>query len=227
MRRAAGAIAALGLLSGAGTAGAHVSVLPSQVVEGESQEFTIRVPVERDVATTAVRVTFPEQITVYSFAEPPAGWTMRPQRSADGRFTGVVYRGRLEANRYVDFTVLGTPFSTGAAAWPARQTYADGQVKPWTGPPEEPGEAAVETGPTDPGPAAVTEVLAEGSAPAATASPAPAAGDDGSDAGIWLGVIAIAISALAAVGVGLLWSTRPARLPEERDDAGAGREDAP
>jgi hypothetical protein len=44
---------------------------------------------------------------------------------------------------------------------------------------------------------------------------AASGGDDGSGAAIWLGVIAIGISALAALGVGLLWSTRPARLPEE------------
>jgi hypothetical protein len=52
-------------------------------------------------------------------------------------------------------------------------------------------------------------------------APAAVAGrdDDDSGAAIWLGVIAIGIAALAAIGVGLLWSTRPARLPE--DDEGS------
>ena len=44
---------------------------------------------------------------------------------------------------------------------------------------------------------------------------APPADDGGSDAGVWLGVVAIGIAALAALGVGLLWSSRPATLPPE------------
>lgn len=219
-RLAVAAVAAAALLGPVAAAGAHVSVLPARVAEGETQEFTIRVPVERDIATTEVRVTFPDEITVYSFAEPPAGWTMRPQRSRDGRFTGVVYRGRVGPNRYVDFTVLGTPFATGEAVWPAEQVYADGRVKPWTGPPEKPGEASAETGPADPGPAAAVAVVAAGEEAPATAAAPVGDGDDDSGAAVWLGVIAIAISALAALGVGLLWSTRPARLPDDGDDAG-------
>jgi hypothetical protein len=61
----------------------------------------------------------------------------------------------------------------------------------------------------------VTTVLAAGAAPAAPAGPAAGGDDDSSGAGIWLGVIAIGISGLAAVGVGLLWSSRPARLPPD------------
>ena len=53
---------------------------------------------------------------------------------------------------------------------------------------------------------------------AAPAAVAAGGDDDDSGAAIWLGVIAIGISALAAVGVGLLWSTRPARLPEDDEE---------
>lgn len=107
-------------------------------------------------------------MTVFALADPPPGWRMRPLRAGDGRFRGVRYTGgRIGVGRYADFRVLGTPFESGTATWPARHTYADGLSKPWTG------------------------------------------------AAVWLGVIAIAISALAALGAGLLWSTRPARLPEE------------
>ncbi len=211
------------LLLGAVPAAAHVEVLPRTVPQGEAVQFTIRVPTERDVPTTQVRVDFPSQVTVYSFAEPPPGWSMRPLRAADGRFRGVVYSGgRIGVSRYADFHLLGTPVEQGTAVWPARQRYADGQVKPWTGPPEEPGqEAAPESGPTDPGPAAAVEITAPGTGGEA-AAPAGGGGggdDDGSGAGIWLGVIAIGISALAALGVGMLWSTRPARLPGDDEDA--------
>ncbi len=218
MRALIASLAAAAWLAGAGAALAHVEVLPGFVPAGEATEFAIRVPTERDVATTRVGVEFPAQVTVFSFAEPPPGWRLAPLRRPDGSFRGVVYSGgRIPVGRYADFRVLGTPFEEGLAIWPVRQTYADGQVKPWTGPPEPPGGAeASESGPTDPGPAAAVEIGAPGSSAAGGA--ASDDDDGGSDAGIWLGVIAIGISLLAAAAVGFLWSTRPARLPE--DDEG-------
>jgi hypothetical protein len=200
-------------LAGAGSALAHVEVLPASVPAGEAVEFTIRVPTERDIATAGVRVDFPSQVTVFSFADPPAGWRLVPLRAPDGRFRGVVYRGgRIPPGRYADFRLLGTPFEEGLAVWPTLQTYADGQAKPWTGPPELPGQAdSAETGPTAPGPAPAVEIGSPGSTPAA----ATAEDDDGSGAAIWLGVIAIGIALLSAVAVGFLWSTRPAKLPDD------------
>jgi uncharacterized protein YcnI len=222
--RAAIVATAIALMAAlAPAASAHVDVLPAQVVQGEAREFTIRVPNERDLPTTAVAVDFPDQITVFAFADPPGDWRVQPVRGDDGRFTGVRYTGgRIPVDGYADFTVLATAFEAGEAVFPARQTYADEQVKPWTGPPEPPGAVSPETGPTDPGPAAAVRVGAPGEAPAGAtgesagpAAPAGDAGDEGSGAAIWLGVIAIGISALALLGVGLLWSTRPARLPED------------
>lgn len=221
MSARAALLAAVAWLALAAPAVAHVEVLPASVAQGEATQFTIRVPSEREVPTIQVRVDFPQQVTVFSFAEPPPGWTLRPLRAPDGRFRGVVYSGgSIAVSRYADFQVLGTAFESGTAVWPSRQRYADGQVKPWTGPPETPGRsAAPESGPTEPGPAAAVEIAAPGTESSAPAAAATDDGDDGSGAGIWLGVIAIAISALAALGVGMLWSTRPARLPE--DDEGA------
>ena len=205
-------MAALALLGGgAAPAMAHVDVLPTEVAQGEALEFTIRVPNERDIPTTRVQVDFPPQITVYSFAAPPPGWTMRTVRGPDKRFTRVVYTGSLPVSQYVDFQVLGTPFESGTALWKTRQTYADGAVKPWTAAPEKPGEESTESGPTDPGPSAAVTVAEPGVAVGATA--VATSSDDGSGAAVWLGVIAIAISAFALLALGFLWSTRPARLP--------------
>lgn len=209
------AVVALGaLLSVAAPAQAHIDVLPAALTVGEAGELTVRVPTERDVPTTGVRVDVPSQVTVYSVGEPPPGWTVTAVKGIDGRIAAIVWSGgSIPPGRYADFTVLGTPFTAGEAVWPARQTYGDGQVKPWTGPAEEEGGRA-ETGPTDPGPAPRTTIAAEGGVPAGLVATA----DDESGAAIWLGVIAIAIAALAAVGTGLLWSTRPARLPADDDE---------
>lgn len=222
MRRLPVLLAALVALAlAASPALAHIDVLPTEVPQGESVQFTIRVPTERQLPTTRVAVNFPSQVTVYSFADPPAGWTVTPVRAPDGRFSGVVYSGgSIGVDRYADFHVLGTPFESGTAVWKARQTYADGKVKPWTGPAEQPGQEAPESGPTDPGPAAVVTVLEPGQA-ATGAGAAAIAGRDDSDSGaaIWLGVIAIVISGLCLLALGFLWSTRPARLPPDDEAA--------
>lgn len=219
MRAAAfGVIAAAAWLALAAPAMAHVEVLPSTVTQGQATEFTVRVPTERNLPTTQVRIDFPSQVTVYSFADPPPGWTLRPILSRDGRSIGVIYEGgRIAVGRYADFHFLGTPFGSGTAIWRARQRYADGLVKPWTGPPETPGRAEPESGSTAPGPASAVTIARAGASTSPAAPAASSGGGDDSGAGVWLGIIAIGISALAALGVGLLWSTRPARLPGDDD----------
>jgi uncharacterized protein YcnI len=211
------AILTLALLGAAAVpAAAHVEVLPTQAVVQEAQQFTVRVPTERPLPTTAVQVLFPPSVTVYAFADPSQGWRMRVLLTSDGRNRGVEYTGgRIGVGRYQDFTFLGTPTRPGTAVWRSRQTYADGKVKPWTGRPEAPGAVSPETGPTQAGPAASTRILTAAEAAQAAAPAAGGDSDDSSDAGIWLGVIAIGVAALAALGTGLLWSTRPARLPED------------
>jgi uncharacterized protein YcnI len=203
---------------GAAPAAAHVEILPRTVTQNEFTEFTARVPTERDVPTTAVRIDFPPQVTVSKFAPPPAGWTLREILADDGRTLGVVYKGgTIGLRNYLDFTFLGTGFDTGKAIWKSRQTYADGKVKPWTGPPETPGAASPETGPTEPGEAAAVEVIAAGTSAPATVSAARPSNDGNSGAAIWLGIIAIVAAVGAFLAVAYLWTTRPMTLPEDRE----------
>ncbi len=220
MRRVvAGLLALLATLALAGTASAHVDVLPTELVQDQSTQLTIRVPNERaGVDTVRVRVGIPEQVTVYSLGPTPPGWKVTPIRGANGKFATLVFSGgRIAPNRYADFTVLATPFESGQAVWPVVQAYSDGKDKPWTGPPEKPGEESAESGPTDPGPAAAQTILEPGQAPATGATGGGSGGGD-SDTAIWLGVIAIGVALLAVLATGFLWSTRPATLPQ--DDEG-------
>ena len=213
--------ALLATLAAAGTAAAHVDVLPVEIVRDQATQLTIRVPNERtDADTIRVRVGIPTQVTVYSIGPTPPGWTVTPIRGANGKFATLVFSGgRIAPNRYADFTVLGTPFESGQAVWPVVQAYSDGKDKPWTGPPEKPGEESPETGPTAQGPAAAQTILEPGQAPATGATGGGGgSGDDDSDTAIWLGVIAIGISGLAVLATGFLWSTRPATLPEDDEE---------
>lgn len=227
MRRvvAPAVVALVAALGAAGTAGAHVDVLPRELTRDEAAELTIRVPNERaDAATTRIRVQIPRRVTVFAVGPTPPGWTATAIRGVDGRLATLVFTGgRIAPDRYADFTVLGTPFAAGRAVWPVNQTYGDGVTKPWTGPPEASGAQGAESGPARPGPAASQTILEPGEAPATgSAGGGTAAGggtDDGdSGAAIWLGVIAIAISALAMLATGFLWSTRPAALPADDPD---------
>lgn len=208
---------------------AHVELRPARATVREEQQFTVRVPNERPVPTVAVKVLFPPQVTVFAFASSP-GWKRRVLLTPDRRTRGVVYfGGKIGVGEYVDFRFLATPRRAGLAIWRTEQTYADGQTKPWTGPPEQPGEPEEETGPTEPGPAPATRILSSRAA-VTTGAAAPAARPDASGsssgAGIWLGLIAIAISALAVLGVGFLWSSRPAELPGDDGESAAVAGDA-
>jgi len=218
-RRGAAAVALAGALVAAPAAGAHVTVLPEKPKLNSEQEFVVRVPVERNVATVAVRVLFPEGVNVSQFA-PEAGWTRRVLLTADERPRGVIWQGgRIAPGEYGDFRFLATPRRAGQAVWRAFQTSADGKVKPWTGPPEKPGVESKETGPTQAGPSPAVEVTATPDIPVATGGATSSATrkETSSDAGVWLGVIAIVIALGSALAAGFLWSTRPARLPPDDD----------
>jgi len=212
--RAAVAAAALVVVA---PASAHVVVLPSVAPEGTPTEFTLQVPTERNLPTTSVRVMFPPQVSVYSFQVPPPGFTVTPILAKNQSIIGAVFRGTIPVGQYEAFHFLGTPFSTGQTLWPAYQTYADGLVKPWNGPVEQPGAVSVETGPTQPGPTTAVEIVRAGTSTAATAT-GGGSGGSGSDATIWLGIVAIIIAAGAAAAAGLLWATRPVRLPDDDPD---------
>jgi uncharacterized protein YcnI len=200
-----------GVLVTAAPATAHVVVLPATAPVGRSTEFTLQVPTERAIPTTAVRVMFPSDVTVYSFKSPTPGFTVTPIHARNQSIIGVIYRGTVPVGRYATFQFLGTPFTSGQTLWPSYQTYADGEVKPWTGPPDSPGSVSPESGPTQPGPAAHVEIVSIG----ASAMPGSGSSGSGSEAGIWLGVIAICIAGGAAIATGFLWASRPARLPDD------------
>lgn len=219
--RAAIALAIVLAAIAAPPAAAHVEVVPGEVPVDETVELALRIPNERGVPTTGVRVTFPATVTVGALAEPPPGWTMRPLMGAGGRLRGVEYAGgMIRVGGYADFELLAVPLEPGTALWRVRQAYADGLVRRWTGPAEREGAQADDAGAGDAGPAAALEVAAASRA-GAPAPPGATADDEdgGSGAAIWLGVVAIALSALAALGVGLLWSSRPAPLPGDEEDA--------
>ncbi|MBI2684597.1 MAG: DUF1775 domain-containing protein [Actinobacteria bacterium] len=187
-----------------------VIVAPDRATVDVPLELTLRVPTEGTVATTGVDVRFPPEFSVYSFAAPPPGWAMRPKLARNGTFSDVSYRGGPSGrDRYVEFRFLANPTTIGTARWATLQRFVDGSTKRWSGPPETPGATIPETAPGAPGPSAGVRVLAAGGVVAVGAK-------ESSGDGVWLGIVAIAISAAAAALAGFVWSSRPARLPDDR-----------
>lgn len=206
-------LAILAALAAAPMGTAHVSVLPGEAVLRESTEFTVRAPAEGGLTTNSVRLIFPPQVTVYAVADAP-GWTTGLIRRRDGRLGGVTWSGgRIPPGRYADFTILGTPFEEGVTVWKSFQGTVDGMVKRWTGPVETGDAVAPETGAGKPGPAAAVTIVATRAAGAV---------EDGGGSP-WPAVVGIALGALALVGVGLLWASRPAALPPDGPPDGPGR----
>jgi hypothetical protein len=136
-------------------------------------------------------------------------------KKPDGRLRGAEWTGGLiPPNQYATFTVLGTPFEEGTSVWRSEQGLTNGKTKKWIGAPETGDEAAPETGPDAPGPAWAVQVVA---------TPTAAGGGGSSGGAVWLGVVGIALGVLALVGVGLVWSSRPADLPPDGPEDGPGR----
>jgi uncharacterized protein YcnI len=128
---------------------AHAVVYPSASAPGAYERYVLRVPNEKDVATTRVEMTFPAEVRVISFGDVP-GWRVEPVVDSANRITGVVWTGTLAPQRFVELPFIAVnPATEARLVWPAYQTYADGERVAWTGPEGTQSPASVTTvGPT-------------------------------------------------------------------------------
>jgi uncharacterized protein YcnI len=163
---------------------AHVTVWPRTAAPGGFERYVIRVPNEKNSATTRVEIRFPAEVRISSFLDVP-GWNLQVLTDSAGKITGAVWTGTLPPKRFVEFPFIGVNPKSGTTrlVWPAFQTYADGEVVQWTGP----------TGSKRP--ASATELTTRSTG--------------GSPATLW---VAIAALVVAIVGLGLaLRRAEPAR----------------
>ncbi|KEO82845.1 YcnI family protein [Tumebacillus flagellatus] len=126
------------LLSVTQVASAHVTVWPKETTTGAYEKYTVRVPVEKDINTTKVRVEFPAGEKV-STVEPIAGWDYSFEKNADGTNKALVWTataGGIKPGEFIEFNFIGAnpkEAGSGKLAWKAYQTYADNSVVEWTG----------------------------------------------------------------------------------------------
>ncbi|WP_027091652.1 YcnI family protein [Cohnella thermotolerans] len=137
MKKSVAVLLALFLALGfAGVASAHVTVQPGSVPAGSYQVFTLRVPSEKEAATTQVKVEVPDGVDVTRF-EPKAGWTYETEKNADGKITSFTWKATgegLGATEFGQFNFQGKVADDAKElVWKAHQTYSDGSVVDWTG----------------------------------------------------------------------------------------------
>ena len=210
------AAVAAGVLGVAAPAGAHVTLQPNEVPADGFTRLNVRVPNERDEAsTTQVRVRFPPGFYSVSY-EPVAGWSVtlkrRKLRTPAEQFGETVTEevdtvtftgaGRtLGPGQFTDFGLsLATPDKPDPTlTFKALQTYDHGEVVRWIGPPD-----AEEPAPQ------VTLSATEEEEPAGENDAEDDDEDDGPSTG--LVIVALVLGGLGLVtGVAGLMSARKAR----------------
>lgn len=124
---------------------AHVTVWPRTAARGAYERYVVRVPNEKDVATTRVELRFPAEVRIASFQDVP-GWQLQVLTDSAGKVTGAVWTGTLAPKRFVELPFIGVnPRSGERVVWPAYQTYANGERVEWTGAPEAKNPASITT----------------------------------------------------------------------------------
>ena len=234
MRKVIAATAAAVVIALPAAASAHVTLNPNTASAKGFTELLIRVPNERDNAsTTKVDVEFPPGFVFASY-QPKPGWTVKvqkhklakPVKTDDGEVTEEVSRmtfigtgkglGAIPPGAFQDFPIsVQVPDNAGQTLWfPALQTYSNGEVVRWITKDESADEPAPHVD--------VTAAAAEGhamasTAPTSTTATKPAAtaarNDDAPSKG--LVIVALVIGALGLlIGIVALATRRntPAAL---------------
>src|SRR5947209_5511589 len=136
-------IACLILFATTGVAWAHVVVSPKEAPANSYQRFAVSVPTEKDIPTTGVRVEVPEGFTVTG-VQPVPGWQYEFEKDS-GLIKAIIWSGgKIKPEEFQEFAFQAkTPKDTGEFPWKAYQTYEDGSVVEWTGPPDAQEPASV------------------------------------------------------------------------------------
>ncbi|MFB5268893.1 YcnI family protein [Paenibacillus enshidis] len=128
--------AVAGALLFAGIASAHVTVSPAVSQPEAWETYTIKVPVEKDVATTKVALKIPEGVEFKQY-EPIPGWKVSTTAADSGAVKTVTWTAEgkgILAGQYQRFSFVAVnPSAEAKVAWDAFQYYADGSIVEWTG----------------------------------------------------------------------------------------------
>jgi uncharacterized protein YcnI len=122
---------------------AHVVVTPEEVSAGDYETLTVSVPTEKEIPTTEIRVEVPEGFLL-SGVQPVPEWEHTFQEDG-GVVRAVTFSGgEIGPQEFQQFLLQAqAPEEPGEYPWKAFQTYEDGSVVEWTGPPDSEEPASV------------------------------------------------------------------------------------
>jgi periplasmic copper chaperone A len=223
---------ALAALVMAPVADAHVTLNPSEWEAGGFARFALRVPTERDNAsTTEVTVRFPENVTSASFMPAP-GWRRTVEMAEldepieeEGeepiteRIASVTWSGgAIRPGEFMEFGVsFQVPEDADELLFPSLQTYSSGEVVRWIDPDpegESPAPRVTVLPPAEEGEgeeqAAAPEPTTQEEEAAEAAAPASGGDDDGRATLALVFGIAGLVAGLAALAVALFRRPRAA-----------------
>lgn len=223
------AAVAVGALGVAGPATAHVTLQPNEVPADGFTRLNVRVPNERDDAsTTTVQVQFPPGFYSVSY-EPVAGWSVdmkmrklkKPAEQFGEKVTEEVAQVSISTTgagiapgQFMDFGLsLRMPNKPGEAlTFKALQTYDSGEVVRWIGPPdaEEPAPQVTLTAAEEEEPAGGHEAEGDTEPAAAATESEGDEGDDGPSTGLVIAALILGGLGLAT-GVAALMAARRTR----------------
>ena len=114
---------------------AHVTVWPRQSELGAHENYVVRAPNEKKVATVRIEGAFPREARVTTLEQVP-GWAVEVKRDGAGDIVGATWTGDLPPGQRAEFGLQATNPSSGTALiWTFSQIYADGSRVDWAGPP--------------------------------------------------------------------------------------------
>jgi uncharacterized protein YcnI len=122
---------------------AHVVVSPEGVTAGDYETLTVSVPTEKEIPTTKIRVEVPEGFLL-SGVQPVPGWEHSFEEDG-GVVRAVTFTGgEIRPREFQQFLLQAqAPEKPGEYPWKAIQTYKDGSVVEWVGPPDSEEPASV------------------------------------------------------------------------------------
>jgi uncharacterized protein YcnI len=123
---------------------AHVMVSPPQSKAGITQNYELRAHNESKLATTALELTIPKDITVVKVEPAPAG-TVETPKSGD-RITAINWKVDISPGKYLALKFEAkNPTTAEEIHWSVRQHMADGSVVDWSDAPGAKEKAPVTT----------------------------------------------------------------------------------
>ena len=112
----------------------HSIVLPFSSRPADLQLYTVVVPTEADSPTTEVALKVPEGIDFLLVKESP-GWKVKTERRND-RIDVIRWTGSAPPDSFAEFGLIArNPILEGDLPWRITQTYGNGEVVRWIGPP--------------------------------------------------------------------------------------------